>query len=149
MVLQGIFLTQGSNPLLLCLLHWQVGSLPRVPPGDFKGNVFWSVTGKGVNDKRCIHPFLSSLLVLYVKQLLLFSGQAGHGWRIAVPMLQEPRACTILLLTSHRRPGELQAGTGLALCLLPHKTVCFRPLESLLLLAASSTYIFLSFFFLF
>ena len=25
---QGIFLTQGSNPHLLCLLHWQVGSLP-------------------------------------------------------------------------------------------------------------------------
>ena len=24
--LQGIFLTQGLNPGLLCLLHWQVGS---------------------------------------------------------------------------------------------------------------------------
>ena len=30
--LQGIFLTQGSNPCLLCLLHWQVGALPLVPP---------------------------------------------------------------------------------------------------------------------
>ena len=27
-LLQGIFLTQGSNPHLLCLLHWQVNSLP-------------------------------------------------------------------------------------------------------------------------
>ena len=27
-LLQGIFLTQGSNPHLLCLLHWQLGSLP-------------------------------------------------------------------------------------------------------------------------
>ena len=27
-LLQGIFLTQGSNPCLLFLLHWQVGSLP-------------------------------------------------------------------------------------------------------------------------
>ena len=27
-VLQGIFLTQGSNPSLLCLLHWPVDSLP-------------------------------------------------------------------------------------------------------------------------
>ena len=27
-LLQGIFLTQGSNPCLLCLLHWQAGSLP-------------------------------------------------------------------------------------------------------------------------
>ena len=30
---QGIFLTQGLNPSLLCLLHWQAGSLPLVPPG--------------------------------------------------------------------------------------------------------------------
>ena len=27
-LLQGIFLTQGSNPHLLRLLHWQAGSLP-------------------------------------------------------------------------------------------------------------------------
>ena len=27
-LLQGTFLTQGSNPCLLSLLHWQVGSLP-------------------------------------------------------------------------------------------------------------------------
>ena len=31
--LQRIFWTQGSNPHLLSLLHWQVGSLPLVPPG--------------------------------------------------------------------------------------------------------------------
>ena len=31
--LQGIFPTQGWNPLLLCLLHWQLDSLPLVPPG--------------------------------------------------------------------------------------------------------------------
>ena len=30
---RGIFPTQGLNPHLLCLLHWQVGSLPLVPPG--------------------------------------------------------------------------------------------------------------------
>ena len=32
-LLQGIFLTKGLNPRLLCLLHWQADSLPRVPPG--------------------------------------------------------------------------------------------------------------------
>ena len=31
-LLQGIFPTQGSNPHLLCLLHWQMGSLPLSPP---------------------------------------------------------------------------------------------------------------------
>ena len=30
-LLQRIFPTQGSNPCLLCLLHWQVDSLPLVP----------------------------------------------------------------------------------------------------------------------
>ena len=32
-LLQGIFPTQGSNLHLLCLLHWQVGSLSLEPPG--------------------------------------------------------------------------------------------------------------------
>ena len=32
-LLQGIFLTQGLNPRLLYLLHWQVGSLPLTPSG--------------------------------------------------------------------------------------------------------------------
>ena len=32
-LLQEIFLTQGLNPCLLCLLHWRAGSLPLVQPG--------------------------------------------------------------------------------------------------------------------
>ena len=32
-LLQEVFLTQRLNPLLLCLPHWQVGSLPLVPTG--------------------------------------------------------------------------------------------------------------------
>ena len=32
-LLQGILLTQGSNPYLLCLVHWQSGYLPLVPTG--------------------------------------------------------------------------------------------------------------------
>jgi len=31
--LQGILPTQGLNPRLLCLLHWQLASLPRASPG--------------------------------------------------------------------------------------------------------------------
>ena len=33
-LLQGFFLTQGSNPRLVILLHWQVDSLPLAPPGE-------------------------------------------------------------------------------------------------------------------
>ena len=32
-ILQGIFLTQGLNLSLLCLLHWQMGSLPLAATG--------------------------------------------------------------------------------------------------------------------
>ena len=32
-LLQAIFPNQGSNLCLLCLLHWQVDSLPLAPPG--------------------------------------------------------------------------------------------------------------------
>ena len=32
-LLQGIFPNQGWNPQLLCLLHWQAGSLPLALPG--------------------------------------------------------------------------------------------------------------------
>ena len=34
-LLQGIFSTQGSNLHLLCLLHWQVESLPLAPPEKY------------------------------------------------------------------------------------------------------------------
>ena len=33
-LLQGIFPTQGWNPRLLSLLHWQTGCLPLAPPGS-------------------------------------------------------------------------------------------------------------------
>ena len=44
-LLQGIFLTQGLNPYLLGLLHWQVSSLPLVLPrkprkGTFSSSFF-------------------------------------------------------------------------------------------------------------
>ena len=35
-LLQGIFQIQGSNPCLLCLLHWQACTLLLVPPGKSK-----------------------------------------------------------------------------------------------------------------
>ena len=35
-LLQRIFQNRGSNPCLLCLLHWQVGYLLLAPPGKPK-----------------------------------------------------------------------------------------------------------------
>ena len=33
-LLRGIFPIEGTNLCLLCLLHWQAGSLPLAPPGN-------------------------------------------------------------------------------------------------------------------
>ena len=35
----GIFLTQGLNPHLLCLLHLKKGSLPLAPPGKPRSHI--------------------------------------------------------------------------------------------------------------
>ena len=42
-LLQGIFLTQGSNPHLLHFLHWQMDPLPLAPPGKPVQKGKWSL----------------------------------------------------------------------------------------------------------
>jgi len=62
-LLQGIFPTQGSNPHLLHLLHWQAGSLPLAPPGmpafgycEKKKKLLWTVSN---NCFVCVCVFIS------------------------------------------------------------------------------------------
>ena len=55
-LLQGIFLTQGSNPHLLSLLYCQVGSLSLVPPGKP-----WKPPKIGIMKKHCTQLYLSKL----------------------------------------------------------------------------------------
>ena len=65
-LLQGIFPTQGSNPHLRCLLHWQVDSLPLAPPGKPYNQGNWDLIcsmpypGKG---KASVHV-LTALLFM-------------------------------------------------------------------------------------
>ena len=40
-LLQGIVPTQGSNPGLLHLMHWQVSALPLVPPGKTSFKIYY------------------------------------------------------------------------------------------------------------
>ena len=47
-LLQGIFLTRGSNPHFLLLLHWQVDSLPRAPPEKPKMVYKWFLICAGI-----------------------------------------------------------------------------------------------------
>ena len=62
-LLQGIFLTQGSNLSLLSLLHWQVGSLPLAPLQMAK---FYSFCGRVV-----FH---------FTDFFILFSSYVNKGW---------------------------------------------------------------------
>ena len=50
-LLQGIFLTQGLNPHLLCLLQRQAGSLPLAPPGKSRAKDVLSPTEVGTYGK--------------------------------------------------------------------------------------------------
>ena len=73
-LLQGIFLTQGSNLCLLHLLHWQVGSLPLAPPGKPIVVYYWVKLRDRESWGTEITPFIygsagSSLLVKGFLQL--------------------------------------------------------------------------------
>ena len=82
-LLQGIFLTLGSNLCLPCLLHWQADSLPLAPPVQFSCSVvsnslrppwtavrqaFLSITNswsllKLMSIELVCHPAISSFVV--------------------------------------------------------------------------------------
>ena len=68
-LLQGIFLTQGSNPHLLCLLHWQVDSLPLVPLGKPKIHyclyLFWCLNYCYGSHFDCLYIFLDASLLFF------------------------------------------------------------------------------------
>ena len=64
---QGIFRTQGWNPRLLHLLHWQAGPLPPAPPGK-PGNMLLSqdVLPFVVYFVKCAKPGRETLLMFMV-----------------------------------------------------------------------------------
>ena len=72
-LLQGIFLTQGSNLCLLHLLHWQVDSLSLVPPGI-------SLKAQLVKNPPTICQILSNLhcLLLIILFLLIHQDICSH-----------------------------------------------------------------------
>ena len=63
--LQGIFPTQ-KNPCLLCLQHWQAGSLPLAPPGKPKINVYFITIENKIGYIGSTHSS-RSLLLLRIK----------------------------------------------------------------------------------
>ena len=64
----GLFLTQGSNPHLFCLLHWQAVSLPVVLPGK----PFLWLRSKYNNLNYFIYEWYLSNIVRMVKNIEIF-----------------------------------------------------------------------------
>ena len=110
-LLQGIFLTQGLNLCLLCLLHWEVSSLPLMP----RWKLYWPTLG--LNSKcfqgcipsggpkeesvSCLLQIPEATPISWPVGLSLSSKPATLGWVFfKMPSLQFPTA-RILLLFSH------------------------------------------------
>ena len=83
-LLQGISLSQGLNPCLFCLLHWQAGSLPLAPPGKpmifpyylFKScNAFGAIFISFLITVICIisfYQFCLSILLIFLRKNFSF-----------------------------------------------------------------------------
>ena len=74
-LLQGIYLTQGLNQCLLCLLHWQVGSLPLRPLGSLRHSEFPFKTLVSLSNCLCWVP---STQVLQLHGDLIQFSQLSH-----------------------------------------------------------------------
>ena len=89
-LLQGIFLTQGSNPSLLHLVHWWAESLLLMPPGViFAINIFMTYGSSRV--KRLTFLRHSCLVFLYGFQfhwqrdfLMPKVPKRSHSWLVLI-----------------------------------------------------------------
>ena len=63
-LLQGIFLTQGSNPHLFCLPHWQADSLPLAPPGEPYLGYTEQLKSRDENEEQKVGKLCGHLLLL-------------------------------------------------------------------------------------
>ena len=93
-LLQKIFPTQGLNPHLLCLLHWQVGSLPLAAPGKTVILIIPSVILEllFLEDKRSVHFFKNNWAVRYQDSLGFFMLLFGH-WVLSNAL--QPMDCSM------------------------------------------------------
>ena len=94
-LLQGVFLTEGSNLRLLRLLRWQAGSSPLVPPGK---------TPRGFNDFFLCPPSPLNCDLLNVKGS---SNSAFSSVAQSCPTLCDPMDCSMPGLPVHHQLRSL------------------------------------------
>ena len=82
-LLQGIFLTQGSNLHILCLLRWQAGSLPLAPPG--KPHQLMLITTADFSSKATLHAItFTSLFSICLFCILGWVWVWEEGWDLTL-----------------------------------------------------------------
>ena len=81
-LLQGIFPTQGSNPSLLCLLHWQMGSLPLCHLGSptVSGSLPKFSCVESSSHEGCLHTRASDFPWLLSVFFLVAAKTMPIGW---------------------------------------------------------------------
>ena len=88
---RGIFSTQGLNPCLLCLLHWQAGSLPLHLLGSIGSTTRLEITSREAASSQsliCLHSAPHSVVDnVYIKGAKCDSGFKRAGFRVGQEFL--------------------------------------------------------------
>ena len=87
-LLQEIFPTQGSNPHLLHLLHWQMGTLPLGPPG--KPTNIYIYTYIYIYIHICVYIYI------YIAFFFFLLYRAVCGILVPLPEIELPSAVKAL-----------------------------------------------------
>ena len=98
-LLQRIFTTQGSNPCLLCLLHWYVGSLrlKHLPGSPWRG-IVGSRAARGQP-----YTYRWMLVTALGQRMFMDSESIGYVWYHCRKSLGD-HLCVSSRLTTHLRP---------------------------------------------
>ena len=89
-LLQRIFPTQGSNPCLLSLLHWQVGSLPLAPPGKHTFDFIIHLSALRMEKEMAPHSSTLAWKIPWMKEpgrlQSMGSLRIGHEWATSLSL---------------------------------------------------------------
>ena len=101
-LLQGIFSTQGSNLHLLCLLHWQVCSLPLVPPGKHILSVSYNLLYLlAYNLEIIVSKGMPPLVVEHMPNYLFINFIWMSNMHLKLKMIETQLCCNLQSVKSH------------------------------------------------
>ena len=97
--LQGIFPTQGSNPHLLRLLHWQVDSLPLHHRGSLAAH-WWATANFQLRGRGLLACYFTTKLCFLLKGIL----EGKQHWPLTGIILKDSRDTISNSVSHSQRP---------------------------------------------